>query len=692
MLRLSIVFGLLLGLSAHGGPASAEENADQSTAIEQVGRWVSPAPTANTATGVPTAAQLIPTEVSPAGGGVLWYELTFALSEPTELVLDFASSSTLNHFIHILVNDQGEQIKRIEGGLRFGDRYDYFLRHGRRLSLPEGNYRVLTRMESPFYLALPEPHLFERAYYEQQIVRTQSLTLAGLGIFFGLLFYYAVMAVWRRSRTDGLYALFILGNLLYNGAAMLVYSQLFGWTWFYLISTPILFSNAVYIGFVMRLLGVDREHHPALFWLGITLLGILASFWPLALLWPNWSLEFCRIGVAIFALYGLLCGITCSLQGHRVARLYLIANAAFAIPALIAISLESTSNPLYLVEHLGMVAVLIEVLLLAQVVSYQIGQVYRERAGSQASLERGKLLDNLTAQAPGVVYQFEMTPEGRFAMPFASRRLTEYIEVTPEEVRENVNRLFARAHPQDYKDIVASIISSARHLTTWHQEFRAVMPIQGMRWLEGNAEPERLPDGTTRWYGFISDVTERKQMEEHMRHMAQHDPLTNLPNRALFSDRLDQALKSAGRYGERVALMFIDLDGFKIINDHYGHDLGDELLKLVSQAMTVNLRAADTVARMGGDEFVVLLDSITGQEEALKVAEKIRKTCEAPFRVEGHTLHIATSLGLALYPEHAGDTSGLMRAADQAMYRAKDAGGNQVVIAKTTADWTEADL
>lgn len=692
MLRSSIVFGLLLSLSATGAwPKEPGANTGSPTVVDQRGRWVSPAPAVETDTGVPAPAQLIPTEVSPAGGGVLWYELSFTLAEPTELVLDFASSSTLDHFVHTLVDARGREIERLEGGLRFSDRYDYFLRHGRRLTLPEGEYRVLTRMESPFYLALPEPHLFERTYYERQIVLTQSLTLAGLGIFFGLLFYYAVMAVWRRSWTDGLYALFILGNLLYNGAAMLVYSQLFGWTWFYLISTPILFSNAIYIGFVMRLLGIDREDHPALFWLGITLLGILASFWPMALLWPNWSLEFCRVGVAIFALYGLLCGVTRSFQGHKVARLYLIANAAFAIPALVAISIESTSDPIYLVEHLGMVAVLIEVLLLAQVVSYQIGRVYRERADSQVSLERGKLLDNLTAQAPGVVYQFEMSPEGRFSMPFASRRLEEYIEVAPEEVRENVHRLFARTHPQDYNDIVASIIASARHLTTWHQEFRAVMPIRGMRWLEGTAEPERLPDGTTRWYGFISDVTERKQMEEHMRHMAQHDPLTNLPNRALFSDRLDQALKSAGRYGERVALMFIDLDGFKIVNDHYGHDLGDELLKQVSQAMTVNLRAADTVARIGGDEFVVLLDSITGEEEALTVAEKIRKTCERPFRVDTHTLHIATSIGLAQYPEHAGDSSGLMRAADQAMYRAKDAGGNQVVRAKTTPAWTEAD-
>ncbi|WP_347330632.1 diguanylate cyclase domain-containing protein [Marinimicrobium locisalis] len=692
MLRLSIVFGLLLGLSATGAwSADAVESAKPPTGIEQSGRWVAPMPAANTATGAPDPALLISTQVSPAGGGVLWYELSFTLAEPTELVLDFASSSTLNHFVHTVVNARGREVERLEGGLRFSDRYDYFLRHGRRLTLPEGEYRVLTRMQSPFYLALPEPHVFERQTYEQQIVGTQSLTLVGLGIFFGLLFYYAVMAMWRRTWTDGLYALFILGNLLYNGAAMLVYSHLFGWTWFYLISTPILFSNAVYIGFVMKLLGIGRENHPVLFWLGIALLGVLASFWPAAVLWPNWALEFCRLGVAIFALYGLLCGVSCSLQGYKVARLYLIANAAFAVPALIAISIQSTDHPVYLVEHLGMVAVLIEVLLLAQVMSYQIGRVYRERADSQISLERGRLLDNLTAQAPGIVYQFEMSPEGELSMPFASRRIEEYVEVSPEQVREDINHLLARTHPQDYKDIIASIVASARHLSTWHQEFRAVMPIQGMRWLEGTAEPERLPDGTTRWYGFISDVTDRKQTEEHMRHMAQHDPLTNLPNRALFADRLDQALKSADRYGERVALMFIDIDGFKTVNDHYGHELGDELLKQVSQVMTVNLRAADTVARMGGDEFVVLLDSITGAEEALTVAEKIRRTCEHPFRVKGHTLHIACSIGVALYPEQAGDNTELMRTADRAMYRAKEAGGNQVILAESWGSWPEAD-
>lgn len=675
MLRVSFVVGLCLSLLMLWTPLAA---AEPRSPLQQTGRWIDLPPDSDVSRAAPLRHQLNTVSVQPAGGGVLWYELEVTLDEPAELVLDFASSSTLNEFVHRIYDGDNRLLLTLSGGLQQDQDYQYFLRHGRSLNLPAGEYRILTRMESPFYLALPEPHLFDRQDYERRIPLTQSLTLVGLGIFFALMFYYAVMAVWRQSRTDLLYALFILGNLLYNGAALLVYSQLFGWTWFYLISTPILFSNVVYIGFVMRLLRITRDTHPALFWLGMTAIGVLVSFWPLALFAPNWSLEFCRVGVAIFALYGLTCGVARSLQGSKVARLYLFANAAFAVPALLAISMKSTSNPIFLVEHLGMVAVLIEVLLLAQVVSYQIGQVYKARAEGEATLERIQLLDNLTAQAPGVIYQFEMAPDGRFRMPFSSRRIEEYLEITPTEASEDIQAVFDRVHPEDYNDLFASIIQSARHLTTWHTEFRVVLPIQGMHWLEGHAQPERLEDGTTRWYGFISDVTERKQIEEHMRHMAQHDPLTNLPNRALFADRLEQALRSAQRHRTQLALMFIDLDDFKVVNDHYGHELGDELLKQVSQAMTVNLRAADTVARMGGDEFVVLLDDITGPEEAHTVAEKIRHACAQPFQVRQIPMHISTSIGLALYPHDALTDADLIRAADQAMYQAKEAGGNQI--------------
>jgi len=669
---------LLLGLIGANASASPVDRAPGGLA--QQGRWVAIEPGADFERGLPADLSLPSTTVSPAGGGTLWYELTFSHDGQNPLVLDFASSSTLDHFVHYVLDHEGQLAARLEGGYSQPGEYQFFLRHGRELTLPEGNYRVLTRMQSPFFLALPEPRVFPLEHYSRQIPYSQSLTLLGLGIFLGLLFYYAVMSVWRRNATDALYALFILGNLLYNGAALLVYNHLFSWSWFYLISTPILFSNAIYIGFVIRLLGIRRDEQPVLFWLGMTALAVLVSFWPMALIWPNWSLEFCRIGVAIFALYGLLCGVVRSFQGSRVAQLYLIANAAFAIPALFAITLQSVKNPIYLVEHLGMVAVLIEVLLLAQVLSYQIGQVYRQRTEVEENVRRGALLDNLTAQAPGVIYQMELSAEGKLHAPFASRRIADFFEVSAEEVQEDTDRLFQRVHPEDYRDLMASIIHSARHLTTWRAEFRVLLPRQGMKWLEGTAQPERLTDNSTRWYGFVSDATERKVLEEHMRHMAQHDSLTNLPNRALFRDRLDIALERARRQATRSALMFVDLDHFKAINDQYGHEIGDALLQALSQALSVNLRAVDTVARMGGDEFVILLETVNSVDEAVAVAEKLRRNCERPIRVQERVLHISVSIGISIFPDHASDSVGLIRTADHAMYRAKEAGRNQVRV------------
>lgn len=694
LLRFLLLTGLLLGLASAPGAEAAEgvEGAEGAEGMEgteappQSGQWIALEDGTRFDRGLAPDLTFPPVEVSHAGGGVLWHELTFTLTRDETVVLDFTSSSTLDLFTHHVLDASGSPVAQLSGGLSRPEDYQYFLRHGQRLELPAGEYRVFTRMESPFYLALPKPRVFYEADYARQIPYTQSLTLIGLGIFLALIFYYSVMAVWRGSRTDLLYALFITGNLLYNGAALLVYSHLFGWTWFYLTSTPILLSNVIYIAFVMRLLRIERAEQPALFWLGMGAMGLLIGFWPLALLAPNWSMEFCRAGVAVFALYGLISGITRSLQGDKVARLYLIANAAFAVPALVAISLQSLSTPLYLVEHLGMVAVLIEVLLLAQVLSYQIGQVYKERAEIQSAGDRAKMLDNLTSQAPGMIYQFEMAPDGRFSMPFVSRQVEKYAEISPEEAVHDIYHLFKRVHPKDYNDFKVSIIHSARHLIPWKLEFRVILPVAGMQWLEGSAEPERLADGTTRWYGFISDVTERKKLEDHMRHLAQHDPLTQLPNRALFSDRLEHALKSAARLNNRLALMFIDLDNFKTINDQYGHDLGDQLLQQVAQALAVNLRAADTVARLGGDEFVVLLETVTSLEEAQAVAEKIRQSCERPIPVGAITLSISTSIGLALFPDHASTELGLMRAADQAMYRAKKRGRNQIQASETITD------
>ncbi len=163
-------------------------------------------------------------------------------------------------------------------------------------------------------------------------------------------------------------------------------------------------------------------------------------------------------------------------------------------------------------------------------------------------------------------------------------------------------------------------------------------------------------------------------MTEELREMAQRDPLTGLPNRALFSDRLGQELASAKRQNGRFAMAFIDLDYFKPINDNCGHGVGDQVLKQLAQRLQQSVRAADTVGRIGGDEFVVLLAQLSEPDSILALAEKLRLALKTPFLVEGHVLRLTCSVGVAVYPRDGLDAIALTKSADHAMYRAKEAG------------------
>lgn len=176
---------------------------------------------------------------------------------------------------------------------------------------------------------------------------------------------------------------------------------------------------------------------------------------------------------------------------------------------------------------------------------------------------------------------------------------------------------------------------------------------------------------------FIRDISERKKAEEQIRQLAYYDTLTSLPNRRLLLDRLNQSLVQAKRYQRAVAVMFLDLDRFKLINDTLGHDAGDELLKEVATRLNACVRSGDTVSRQGGDEFVIVLAEIAHAQDAALVAEKIIGTLGQPISVKGHELQITTSIGIAIFPVNGTDDAReLMKKADTAMYAAKEAGRN----------------
>jgi diguanylate cyclase (GGDEF)-like protein len=185
--------------------------------------------------------------------------------------------------------------------------------------------------------------------------------------------------------------------------------------------------------------------------------------------------------------------------------------------------------------------------------------------------------------------------------------------------------------------------------------------------------------------GFVStstDITDHKRVEARMLHLAQHDPLTDLPNRLLFQDRLQLAMARSARSGSPVGVILMDLDGFKAINDSEGHRVGDETLKALARRLRSSLRKSDTVARIGGDEFAFVLPDLTTATAAVRIGEKILTSVETPLKVEDVYVDLRASLGVAMFPSDADNAEALLQFADVAMYRAKRGGGSSVNLAQ----------
>jgi diguanylate cyclase (GGDEF)-like protein/PAS domain S-box-containing protein len=187
------------------------------------------------------------------------------------------------------------------------------------------------------------------------------------------------------------------------------------------------------------------------------------------------------------------------------------------------------------------------------------------------------------------------------------------------------------------------------------------------------------------------DVSEAQAMAQRMTHLAEHDILTSLPNRALLDDRLEQGIALAQRHSRRLAVLFIDLDHFKHINDSLGHLIGDQLLRAVALRITPCVRSSDTVSRQGGDEFIVLLSEVARAEDAALIAEKIRLAVLEPYTIANHFLHLTTSIGVSVYPEDGADPETLIQCADTALYHAKEKGRNNSQFFKDEMNFHAAE-
>lgn len=309
----------------------------------------------------------------------------------------------------------------------------------------------------------------------------------------------------------------------------------------------------------------------------------------------------------------------------------------------------------------------------------------QEHARMTARLEQSERLHRfLVEQSPDIIYTLDGA--GRFI--FINGRVQTLLGYSREEL---LGQHYSAIVHEDDRERVQFAFNERRigerattnievRLKSKHRGFRrfdnrmivAILSAQGIYAPDDEAGPQQFM-GTS---GVARDITERKKAEETIAYQAFHDLLTGLPNRVLFKDRLELAITQARRREQRVGVMFIDIDRFKLVNDTYGHPEGDQLLKGFAARARSCLRSGDTLARQGGDEFTVLLPDIGGSEDVTTIAGKMLAELKHPFAVGGHDFHATVSIGIAIFPEHGETPEDLVRHADIAMYQTKAQGKN----------------
>ena len=296
---------------------------------------------------------------------------------------------------------------------------------------------------------------------------------------------------------------------------------------------------------------------------------------------------------------------------------------------------------------------------------------------SQFDAYGAELLRRIASTVAIMLYEMELRPDGTYEC-LAFIGLDTLIGPVPEGMSAE-EAYDARVHPED-RDVYDGAVERLWQGEPLEVEYRLIGSGGDELWVLDRMRPERrVEDGSLLVTGVVADISERKRVEaearEKLAHAALHDSLTGLANRASFLEHLELGLRRATRNGTGIALLFVDLDNFKLVNDSFGHAAGDDLLKAVGSRLHAAVRANDVVARQGGDEFLILLSDLASPAfEA--VASKVRSALREPFLVDELEIQVSASIGISLFPVDGDDAEALLKHADAAMYSVKETGRN----------------
>ena len=305
-----------------------------------------------------------------------------------------------------------------------------------------------------------------------------------------------------------------------------------------------------------------------------------------------------------------------------------------------------------------------------------------ERKRTEAALKDAYAeIDRVINAVTDCLYSAEMMPGGEYKYIFLSSVAEKLLGLPASLFIENADHWMDVIHPDDLEVVRQAFkrihSSEDKEIVT---EIRVIWPDGSLHWLLDRVVVTRREDGMFRFDGVLTDITERKQFENELGHRAVHDALTGLPNRMLFNDRLSHALVRRQRQSGAIAVFFLDLDNFKTVNDGLGHEAGDELLTAVAARLQSQIRPEDTLARFGGDEFVVLAEEVDSPRHAVTIAERLIEAMSEPISIAGRQVYTGVSIGIALSGDALTNPNEMLRNADAALYRAKASGRGRYVM------------